>query len=87
MAGRVKLQFRRDGFAEIRTAPKVMAMLNDIAEQTADRAGDGFEARPAEATGGQVRGRAAVITTTAEAMRDQAKNHSLEKALGGGSNG
>lgn len=81
MAGRVRLKFNQKAFAEIRTAPKVMAMLDEIAEQTADRAGDGFEARPAAETGGKVRGRAAVITTTHEAMRDQAKSHTLQRSL------
>lgn len=88
MAGsRVTLRFRQQGFAEIRTAPKVMKMLNEVAEQTAGRAGDGFEATAAEVTGGRMRGRAAVVTTTYDAMKSQARDHTLEKALGGGLDG
>lgn len=80
----MRIDFRQAGFAEIRTAPKVMSMLNDIAQGTANRAGEGFEARPAARTGGKVRGRAAVVTTSYEAMRQQARSHTLEKSLGGG---
>jgi hypothetical protein len=82
---KVTLKFNKGAFAEIRTAPKVMAMLDDIAEQTARRAGDGFEAIPAEKTGGRVRGRAAVVTATTEAMEEQSRNRRLERSLGGGS--
>lgn len=81
---KVTLKFRQAGFAEIRTAPKVMAMLNDIARSTAARAGDGFEAKPAERTGGRVRGRAAVVTASHRAMRDQSRNRTLERSIGGG---
>ena len=81
VASNVKLNMK--AFAEIRTAPKVMKMLDDIAEATASRAGEGFRAEPAKATGGRVRGRAAVITVTADAMRAQAKNRALERAIGG----
>lgn len=70
-------------FEQIRTSPKAMALLNDIADATARRAGDGFEAKPAAITGGRVRGRAAVVTTDYEAMVKQAKDHALERALGG----
>lgn len=70
-------------FSEIRTAPKVMDMLDDIASGTARRAGKGFEAKPARATGGRVRGRAAVVTTDTDAMRRQSKDRVLERSLGG----
>lgn len=81
---RVTVKLNESAFREIRTAPKVMKMLNDIAAKTAARAGDGFEARSAEVTGGQVRGRAAVVTTTVKAMRAEARDHTLVRALGSG---
>lgn len=81
MATRIKLNMK--GFAEIRTLPKVMGILDDIAQATARRAGEGFEAERAKPTSGRVRGRAAVVATTNEAMRAQAKNRSLERAIGG----
>ena len=86
-SSKVTLRFNQAGFQAIRTAPKVMVMLNDIANATAARAGDGFESRPAARTGGRVRGRAAVVAATHAAMRAQSRNRALERALGGGSGG
>ena len=61
--------------------PAVMAELDAIASGLAERAGDGYEAKPAAETGGRVRGRAVVLTTTGEAMVDEARNHTLESLL------
>lgn len=72
------------GWAAARTHPGVMAELNKQAEAIAERAGEGFEATPAEATGGRVRGRAAVITATPRAMVVEARDHVLESLMGGG---
>lgn len=80
----VKIVWNEKGFRAIRTAPKVLTMLNEIAASAAATAGEGFESRPAEATGGKVRGRAAVITTTREAAAAEARDHTLLKALGNG---
>ncbi|NKY08943.1 hypothetical protein [Cellulomonas hominis] len=76
------MKWRRGAFAELRTDPAVMRELDSYAERIADAAGDGYEAKPAEETGGRVRGRAAVVTTTLGAIRDNAKNHTLMRALG-----
>jgi len=84
---KVTLKFNQSTFQKIRTAPKAMAMLNDIANETALRAGEGFVAKPADVTGGRVRGRAAVVATTRKASASEARNHTLLKALGGGTNG
>lgn len=82
---KVTLKFRQAGFAEIRTSPKAMALVNDAINETARRAGPGHIAYPAKATGGRVRGRGAVATASRDAEVNQARNHTLEKALGGGS--
>ena len=58
-----------------------MGQLNMYAAAVAARAGAGYEAKPAAPTGGRVRGRAAVVTATRDARRDQARNHTLEKSL------
>jgi len=84
---KVTLKFNQSGFQEIRTAPKVMDMIDDIADQTAQRAGDGFEARKATKTGGRVRGRAAVVTTTRDAAERESRDHTMVKALGSPSDG
>lgn len=79
---KVRVQWRRGAFADLRTEPAVMDELDAHAERIAAAAGDGYEAMPAAETGGRVRGRAAVVTTTTGAMRDNAKNHTLVRALG-----
>ena len=78
---RARIRWNRRAFAEIRTLPAVQSEVNSLAAGIAERAGDGYEARPATITGGRVRTRAAVVTATAEAVRDQAINHTLERAL------
>lgn len=78
---RVKVAWKRGAFAELRTSPGVMAQVDRTAQAMADRAGPGYEAKPAKKTGGRVRGRAAVIPTTHDAIRDQAKNHTLERVV------
>jgi hypothetical protein len=83
--GRTKIKVSKlnmKGFEAIRTAPKVMDMLDEIAQDMADRAGEGYKAVPASATGGRVRGRAMVVTDTFEAKVDQAKNRTLERVVG-----
>ena len=88
---KITIVHRQSGYRAIRTAPKVMKMLNEKAHEVASRAsGSGpgeFTVHEAQVTGGRVRGRAAVVTTTYEAMKSQARNHTLEKALGGGPDG
>lgn len=87
MARRVKIQWKRGVFAEIRTLPAAMSELDSMADAIANRAGDGFAARPAEKTGGKVRGRAAVVTVTARAMRRNAREQTLLKSMDAGRRG
>ena len=77
----VRIKWRLAGFREVRTSPEVMAELNRLAAGVAARAGEGYVAEPAAVTGGRGRGRAAVITATEDARRDQAENHTLEASL------
>lgn len=87
MARRVKVHWKRGVFAEIRTLPAVMSELDSMAGAIANRAGDGFEARPAEKTGGKVRGRAAVVTATNKAARRNAREQTLLKSMDAGRRG
>lgn len=81
-----KIKWRIAGFAEIRNAPGVFDNLQDRAEAVAADAGDGYEARPAESgKGKRGRGRAAVLTGTAEARIDNARNQTLLRSLDAGS--
>lgn len=81
---RLKVTFWKGSFAELRTLPAVMQVLNDKAEAIAEAAGRGYEAMHAEKTGGRVRGRAAVVPTTPAAVRDAAKNGTLQRAMNAG---
>lgn len=84
---KVTVIFYQPGFAAIRTAPKVMEMINEKAQHVgalANGSGTGtFIVHPAEHTGGRVRGRAAVVTGDIAAMRMQSRGRILERALNG----
>lgn len=74
---RIRWNYR--GFGQVRTLPKVMAMLTDEAESRAQSAGEGYIAKPADVTGGRVRGRAAVLAATGPARRREAREHNLAR--------
>lgn len=80
----VRVVYKPGAFAAVRTAPGVLSELTARAERIAGAAGPGYEARAARSTGGRVRGRASVGTATFQAMRDNARNHTLLRALGSG---
>ena len=80
-----KIKWRIEGFSEIRNAPGVLDDLQQRADAIADEAGDGYESRPAETgEGRKSRGRAAVLTGTAEARYDNARNQTLLRSLDAG---
>lgn len=83
----VEIRWNLAAYREIRTRPQTLAELDAQAEALAARAGDGYEARGPQITGGRVRGRAAVITATVKAARAEARDHNLLRALGGGGGG
>lgn len=73
MAARFK--WNSGGFNTVRNLPAVLNRLSSEAGSRARQAGPGYETRGPE-TGGS-RGRAAVITGTAEARMSEARNHNL----------
>lgn len=77
---KVRFQPNRKGATALLKSAEVQRMLQRTGDAVALRAGDGF--------GNQVnvgtRARATVMTETAKAKRSQAKNHDLERAIGGG---
>ena len=81
MAGRtrVKIEWNRGAFGEIRTMPGVMKELDGLAARMAAAAGRGYLAKPAKPTGGRRRGRAAVLTADFDSVRDNAKNGTLAR--------
>lgn len=92
----VKFVPRQQGFEEIRRGPKTVAMVSRIAESVVMQAGRGYVssgmqgrkgASPAwnkrRGPGFQGRYREIVYPETFRAMRDNAKNNTLIKLIGG----
>ena len=78
--GKVRIEFHDEGFRQVLKSPGVTAEVTRQARAVAARAGEGFEAEAG--TGGQVRSRAFVRATTARAIRKNAKDATLLRALG-----
>lgn len=87
---RVKVVWKRDVFAEVRTLPGVMAAVNTIAAPMADNANSGMDPDPdgpnfyyvsPYETGGRVRGRAQVGTRSYRARAVNARDNTLLKAM------
>lgn len=83
MARRVKIKWKSGVFRELRTLPEVQAELARRGGRIAAAAGDGYDSESG-ITGGRGRARTAVFTATGEAVRDNARNHSLLRALSAG---
>ncbi|RRD03226.1 hypothetical protein EII34_15080 [Arachnia propionica] len=81
---KTKLTWNFPGFKALRTHPKMMADLQARAERIADKAGPGFKAAGAGITGGRGRGRVAVVATTQNANRKNAREHTLLRSLDAG---
>lgn len=82
---RPRIKWNIPAFSEIRNAPGVLDDLQERADAIANAAGEGYESRPAEAGEGKSgRGRAAVLTATAEARADNARSQTLLRSLDAG---
>lgn len=80
MAVRIKWRFK--AFEEIRRDPAVRRELSERADRIAEAAGPGYVAEGPEH--GRTRDRAAVVTETAAAMVDNARNQTLLHSLDAG---
>ena len=78
----MKIKFNRNAFREIRLLPEVAADVHDRAERVAAAAGEGFDAFPTQAP--RNRARAAVVTTSMKAIRQNARDNTLLRALDAG---
>jgi len=78
----VKYKPSKKGIAELLKSEEMQGMLATKAAGIAARAGDGFTSGVRV---GSDRARAYVLPETYRARRNQAKNHALERAVGGGS--
>lgn len=84
---KTRISWNFPGFKALRTHPKIMSDLQVRADRIADRAGPGFKATPVGVTGGRGRGRAAVVATTKNANRRNAREHTLLRSLDAGGDG
>lgn len=69
-----RIQWKMRGFRQIRCSEGAENFVHDKAVLGARAGGDGYIARSGV---GRTRARAAVITATWEAMKDNAENHTL----------
>ena len=80
MASNIRLSPR--GKKELLKSAGVRAEVARVARVIAERAGEGFEVRTPRSQPN--RARMAVVATTAKAMRGEAKDGRLSRAVGGG---
>ena len=76
----VKIEWNEAGFDALRQDPAVQKHMAALGGKVARAAGEGYELR--EPTEFPNRDRVAVITATAQARADNARNMTLVKALG-----
>lgn len=79
---RVKIKMVNKGMRELLHSDEITASCKEQADRIAERAGEGYTADIHNAGGRNVAG---VITSTAEAARDNMERNTLLKAMGGGS--
>ena len=79
---RPKIKWNNPAFREIRTLPAVDADMQSRADRVAAAAGSGYEAK--RTANPRNRARAAVVTTSYRAIRENARNNTLLRALDAG---
>lgn len=77
---KVRVEFKRGVFREVRVSPKVLAELEKRAGRIAAASGEGFESA-SEITGGRGRARAVVFAKTRRARKRNARENTLLKNL------
>lgn len=77
----VRVELNHAGIRQMLQSPEVEAELLRRAKLIAAAAGPGFEP---DSEVGRSRARASVITATFEARLDEARNHTLERAMDAG---
>lgn len=76
-----RIKWNRPGFEDLRRSPGVEGDLRRRAEAIAAACGDGYVAESGQ---GATRARAAVITATGKAIRDNATRNTILRNLGQG---
>lgn len=83
MAGsKIRFEWSRGAFRDVRTLPKVLEHLTETAEEWAEKAGPGYVA-DSHITGGRGRARASVRTGDLDSAIDNARNNTLMRILAG----
>jgi len=77
-----KIRYNRNAFRDLRLLPEVAADVHARARRVAAAAGEGYVAVPTADP--YSRSRAAVVTTSAQAVRDNARTNALLRALDAG---
>lgn len=79
----VKFELNRAGVRELLKSPDMRDILQDYGNQAINRLGEGYEAVPGD-TSESVRAKVKVTATTYKTRRDNLKNNTILKAVGGG---
>lgn len=77
----MRIQWNLDGFRELRRDPALVRQIDDLAADTAERAGRGFGWKSRT---DPERHRAIIFTDTPRAMVVNARDNTLLKVIGGG---
>lgn len=80
MSKKVEVELNSAGIQELLKSAEIEAICREYADQVRDRAGDGYEVNTQV---GKTRVNAMVFAASGEAARDNLKNNTLLKALGG----
>lgn len=78
----MEVKLNSAGIRELLKSPELMAELERVGQKIASAAGEGYEVEVGSK--GTTRGRVFVQPATPEAMRDNAENDTLLRALGSG---
>lgn len=79
----VKFELNRAGVRELLKSSEMRDILQDYGNQAINRLGEGYEAVPGD-TSESVRAKVKVTATTYKTRRDNLKNNTILKAVGGG---
>ena len=77
---KVEIELNSAGIQELMKSAEIQGYCEELARGVASRAGDGYEV---DSMVGKTRANASVYAATKEANRDNMKNNTLLKALGG----
>lgn len=81
---KTRIDWNIKAFEDIRRLPGVDARLRKEVDARLAAAGDGYAGGVEP---GRTRSRGFIVTATGKAMRDQSRNHTLQRVLGGGAGG